>query len=87
MFSITIEVRNICPAPLTVWFEPWADHVVLENDAVIEVQCNADQPATMSVEYGKDTLLIFGLPGSTMRAMQNGKVIWECHQALPPLPT
>jgi hypothetical protein len=83
VIRITLEITNAQDAPLIVWFEPWADSIELKSNEAVEVECEALQPGTLPIEYRQNALVIFGLPGSRMRALRGENVLWECHQALP----
>jgi hypothetical protein len=81
---MVLEIRNIRDTALTVIFEPWADSLVLQYDEVIQVEAQTPQLAMWQVEYGNDLMIVYGMSGSTMRALRDGVVLWECFQALPP---
>ena len=90
MFRTRIQFRNTRHCTVPVWIEPWAKEFTLEQDEALQVECVASEEGTLEVEFHdsneNDAIVVFGFPGSKMRAVRDGKVVWECHEPLPPLP-
>ena len=90
MFITSILFRNRKRTPLTVWVEPWAEEFKLDSSESIELESSAGSNGIVQIELadseGVDIVSVFGFPGSRMRAIRDGRIIWECHQAHPPLP-
>lgn len=79
MFQTQIDFRNVRATPLTVWFEPWAESIILESDQQIRIVCELRVAAAVDVELHEDTITFFGNLGSTMRAMQGERILWKSY--------
>lgn len=85
MFRSRIELRNSRRTPVTVWFEPWAENLILENDALLHVESVSNQNEPLSIEIDDEAIVIFGMPGCiSMKAYRDGQEVWKSFQSLPP---
>lgn len=89
VFYTKIEIRSEHTVPLTVYFEPWAEELTLEPEAVLEVHSACDVDSPLQIEFHDHAVVVFGGPThiATMKAFRSGQLVWESYEQLPPPPS
>jgi hypothetical protein len=80
-----IDLVNSRPDAVTLWFEPWAESVQVEPGGVVQLIYAPQRDNALCIEYDGDSILVHGIPGSTLKAYNNGKQIWESYST-PEMP-
>lgn len=85
MFRTKTEFRNARRLPISIWVEPWAEEFRLKQNESLQIEFLARVEGMPEIEFHDEdnAVLVHGFPGSSARAFQDGKLIWECHQPLP----
>ena len=83
-FGDVFEFTNKSDDLLMIVIEPWIAEISVPRNSNIRVQGWSEQPGTF--EWDSDDAIIWGWPGSSARALVNGKQVWQSEFAFPPLP-
>jgi hypothetical protein len=66
-----LQVQNSSAASIHFYLEPWGEVFDMPAGAVFEVRCEATtDEAAPQVEYGEQSITVYGWPGSTLQVFQ-----------------
>jgi hypothetical protein len=72
--------------PLDVWFEPWGDGFTLSSGLVAELRATSTLPGELEIVKETDYTTVYAWPGSTLRIVVNGEVVYDFSIAVPDTP-
>lgn len=66
MNKISLRITNSTSNTLTLHLEPWGEQHRLVSGATFNLEAQGPDGGTMEVEYGENSLTVYGWTGSTI---------------------
>ena len=68
---------------LQLWFEPWAEHLIVPAGATIELHANSRVAGQLHIEEAGERTVVLGWGGSTLRVMMGPRTLKSFDQPAP----
>ena len=83
--TATIDLLNSKPSYLKVWFEPWAESILIPPQDFVRLIYSPPYPNSLCIEFHDDGEgVVHGVPGSSLQAtLKTGEVLWEGYPTKP----
>ncbi|XHS79757.1 hypothetical protein ACFJGW_07195 [Burkholderiaceae bacterium UC74_6] len=68
---------------LQLWFEPWAEHLIVPAGATVELHANSRVAGQLHIEEAGGRTVVLGWGGSTLRVMMGPRTLKSFDQPAP----
>ena len=81
---IEIDLYNSSSSPKRIWFEPWAEELMLPPSIGWRLVCASEEMLPITVDFNEDLVTIWGIRRSTLMVFEGDRKIWESYAPFDP---